>query len=103
MSSVLILKVDDTDINEQEALAVIENIAQKFQLRITIHGHTDDDSRFWDMRGHVTQQHLDDLDTSRAKNELIPLVDDEEGIIGYVLDGSMDNLLEVLNGVGEDE
>lgn len=100
MSNVLILKVADEDLSEEEGIEVIKNIAKNFNLRVSFHGHEGDDERY-DILASVTQMHLDDLE--KSKDRLLPLVDDENGIIGYVLEGEfLSDLMSALNGYATD-
>lgn len=97
-SQVLVLKVHEDDITEEEALAVIDSIAKNFDLRITVHGHAWDDPRFWSEP--ATEQDLSNL-VGMAR-----LIDGEQGgaIIGFIIDDgeNLEQLLAVLNGEPDD-
>lgn len=100
MSNVVILKLDEEEINEEEALAVIDSIAKNFKLRITIHDRTADEDARYDTLAHMEDMHRNDLEKAVKDGELLPLVDEEHGIIGYVLDREefLHDFMDVLNG-----
>lgn len=103
MSNVLILKVADEDLSEEEGIEVIKNIAKNFNLRVSFHGHEGDDERY-DLLASVSQMHVDDAQKSLDAGNLVPLVDDDNGIIGYILDGEhVHDLMSALNGYAADD
>lgn len=99
MSNILILKVEDEDINEEEGIAVIQNIAEQFGLRVMIHGGLEDEGDRYDLLASLDDMHESDLLKNLAAGQLLPLVDEEHGIIGYVIDGQpTQELMNALNG-----
>jgi len=77
----------------------IAALAREHGLRVTIHDrHPEDDNRY-DLLHSVTDGHLRDAQASLDRGELLPLVGDDAGIIGYVIDGPpLTDLMRHLNG-----
>lgn len=93
-SQVLVLKVHNEDITEEEALAILDRIASQFGLRVTIHGHVQDDPRFWD-------EPADKEELSQFVG-LARLVDSDLGAtVGYLIDDgeNVERTLAILNGL----
>lgn len=97
MSSVLILKVSDDQLSEDEGIEIIKSIAENFGLRVTIGDRKRDEDQRFDIMD-LLPAHEKDLAKSIEKGNLVPLIDEEAGIIGYLLDGNEDEILGHLNG-----
>lgn len=93
-SQVLVLKVHSEDISEEEALAIIDRLAQQFGLRITLHGYVEDEPRFWDEP--ADKEELGQL------IGLARLIDGDLGAtVGYIIDDgeNVEKMLTLLNGL----
>lgn len=96
-SNVLVIKVSEEDLSEQEGVQVIQDIARNFDFKVHVQTPQDEaeEERFWDL-GMPNQQNLDDLE--KSKERLIPIVDEEAGgIIGYILPEHADDVIQSLN------
>lgn len=97
MSKVVVLKIDSEDITTEEAVDTIRNLADHFNLRVTIGDRRRDEDQRFDIMD-LLPMHEQDLRKSLDKGRLTPLVDEDAGIIGYLLSGNEDEILGHLNG-----
>lgn len=97
MSRVVVLKIDSDDITTEEAVDTIRNLAEHFNLRVTIGDRKRNEDQRFDIMD-LTPAHEKDLRKSLDESSLIPLIDEKAGIIGYLLDGNEDEVLGHLNG-----
>lgn len=97
MSRVVVLKIDSEDITEGEAITTIQTLAETFGLRITIGDRKRDEDQRFDVMD-MFKNHTEDLQASVEKGHLVSLIDEDKGIIGYLLQGNEDEVLSHLNG-----
>ena len=97
MTNILILKVDEEGLSEQEGIDIIRQIAENFNLRVTIGDRKRDEDQRFDIMD-LFKNHTEDAQASLNKGDLVALVDDDEGIIGYLIQGTEDEVLAHLNG-----
>lgn len=101
MSRILTIKVSEDPMDRDEAIDTIKALADEFHMRITIGDRdTEDDPRFDVM--DMMDMHEKDLATSIEKGNLMALIDEEEGIVGYLIEGSGDGVLAHLNGTRDE-
>lgn len=97
MSRIVVLKTDSEAISEEEAIATIENLADAYNLRVTIGDRKRNEDQRFDVMD-MMEVYKKDLAASVEKSDLLPLVEEDEGIIGYLIRGSEDRVLGYLNG-----
>lgn len=95
MSKIVVLKVSDESLNEEEGLDVIRQVLAHLGLRASITQERNE-SRYWTI-GSPNDQNRKDL--AESLDELIPLVDEEAGgIIGYLIPEHAADIEDHLNG-----
>lgn len=99
MGDVVYFKVSDDPVTDEEAIELINRIARLFMLRVSFHGHEDEDPRFL-IKSSADQPAQDDIVTRFTRSELRPIVDGLDGAtVGYAIASSVDSLNNALNGI----